>query len=71
MYYWGCVVTPPVLYQPFGCLTIQIQISRPNVCGVPQVDLSNDMEAIANLPDTSSFSFNGTCYLQSVYSLSL
>ena len=27
MYYWGCVVTPPVLYQPFGCLT---QYYNPN-----------------------------------------
>ena len=27
MYYWGGVVTPPVLYQPFGCLT---QYYNPN-----------------------------------------
>lgn len=33
-------------------------ISRPNIYGVPQVDLSKDREAVTNLPDGLSLSSN-------------
>lgn len=39
-------------------VTTYMEISKPNVCGVPQVDLSNDREAVTNLPDEVSLSFN-------------
>ena len=70
MYYWGCVVTPPVLYQPFGCLT---QYYNPNP-NEPYPQLRHEIKCTESLWRCYRFAMNdikksknlsGEAYIQS------